>query len=115
MNVKPDHEELLRRLALNDEGVLGLLLGAPLADADARWLDAKTTALVRLAGLVALEAASASYQWCIATALAAGATDEEVVAVLAALAPTVGIARVSSAAPEVALAIGCDPDLPGGG
>jgi 4-carboxymuconolactone decarboxylase len=115
MNEKPDHEKLLRRLALNDEGILGSLLGAPLADPDARWLDAKTTALVRLAGLVALEGASASYQWLIATALAAGATDEEVVAVLAALAPIVGIARVSSAAPEVALAIGCDPDLPGGG
>lgn len=113
--MKPVHEELLRRLALNDEGVLGSLLGAPLADADARGLDAKTTALVRLAGLVALEASSASYQWCIAIALAAGATDEEVVAVLAALAPIVGIARVSSAAPEVALAIGCDLDLPGAG
>jgi alkylhydroperoxidase/carboxymuconolactone decarboxylase family protein YurZ len=43
--------------------------------------------------------------------LAAGASDAEVVAVLAALAPIIGSARVNSAAPEVALAIGCDLDL----
>jgi hypothetical protein len=44
--------------------------------------------------------------------MAAGASDGEVVAVLETLAPIVGSVRVSSAAPEVALAIGCDLDLP---
>lgn len=45
-------------------------------------------------------------------ALAAGATDDEVVDVLSVLAPVVGVPRVSSAAPEVALAIGCDLGMP---
>jgi alkylhydroperoxidase/carboxymuconolactone decarboxylase family protein YurZ len=99
-------------LALNEEGVLESVLGTALAGAEPRGLDAKTVALVRLAGLVALESAPASYQWIVASALAAGAGDGEVVAVLLALAPIVGIVRVSSAAPEVALAIGCDLGLP---
>jgi alkylhydroperoxidase/carboxymuconolactone decarboxylase family protein YurZ len=111
--VKREHEDLLRRLALNDEGVLEALLGTAFADAEPEGLDAKAHALVRLAGLVALEAAPASYQWGVAAALAAGATDEEIVGMLAALAPIVGTARMTSAAPEVALAIGCDLGLPG--
>lgn len=115
--MKPEHEELLRRLTLNDEGVLDSLLGTSIAGADPARLDARTAALVRLAGLIALESASATYQWCVATALAAGATDDDVVGVLEVLAPVVGVARVNSAAPEVALAIGCDlglsPEGPG--
>jgi 4-carboxymuconolactone decarboxylase len=111
--VNRDHEDLLRRLAVNDEGVLEGLLGAEFADAEPQGLDDKTVALVRLAGLIALESAPASYQWSVTIALAAGATDGEVVAVLVALAPIVGIARASSAAPELALAIGCDLGLAG--
>jgi 4-carboxymuconolactone decarboxylase len=110
--VKAEQEDLLRRLALNEEGVLASLLGSGLADDEPVLLDAKTTALVRLAGLVALESAPATYQWSVTRALAAGASDDEVVGVVVALAPIVGNVRVSSAAPEVALAIGCRPDLP---
>jgi len=109
--VKPEHEDLLRRLALNDEGALESLFGAGFADAQRSELDAKALALVRLAGLVVLESAPASYQWTVAAALAAGATDEEIVGVLAALVPIAGAVRVGSAAPEVALAMGCDLGL----
>ncbi len=109
--MKAEHEDLLRKLALNEEGVLASLLGTELIDSEPARLDAKTAALVRLAGLVAVGSAPASYQWCVTNALAAGASDAEVVAVLEALAPIVGSARVSSAAPEVALAIGSDLDL----
>jgi alkylhydroperoxidase/carboxymuconolactone decarboxylase family protein YurZ len=109
--VKVEHQDLLRKLALNEEGILASLLGTEFVDGEPAGLDAKTAALVRLAGLVAVESAPASYQWAVTSALAAGASDAEVVAVLAALAPIVGGARVNSAAPEVALAIGCDLDL----
>lgn len=109
--MKPEHEDLLRRLALNDEGVLESLFGVGFADAQRSELDAKAVALVRLAGLVALDSAPATYQWTVATALAAGATDAEIVAVLAALVPIAGAVRVGSAAPEVALAMGCDLGL----
>jgi len=113
--VKAEHEDLLRRLALNEEGVLASLLGSGFADDEPVALDAKTIALVRLAGLIALESAPATYQWSVTRALAAGASDAEVVGVLVALEPIVGNVRVSSAAPEVALAIGCNLDLPGDG
>ena len=43
-------------------------------------------------------------------ALAAGATVDEIVGVLIAVAPNVGLARIVSAASEVALAIGYDID-----
>jgi 4-carboxymuconolactone decarboxylase len=111
--VNPDHEDLLRRLALNDEGALESLLGMRLDDPGRTGLDARMMALVRLAGLVALDAAPASYQWGVTAALAVGATDGEVVGVLAALGPVVGTTRVNAAAAEVALAIGYDLGLPG--
>ena len=112
--MKAEHEDLLRRLAVNEEDVLASLLGAAFTDAERAGLDAKTAALVRLAGLVAVDSAPATYQWGVTSALAAGASDGEVVAVLLALAPIVGAVRVNAAAPEVALAIGCDLDLMGG-
>lgn len=108
--MKREHEDLLRRLALNDEGVLGSRFGTGFADAERSELDAKALALVRLAALVALDSAPASYQWTVTTALAAGATDEEIVGVLAALVPIAGLARVVSAAPGLALALGYDID-----
>ena len=106
--MRREHEDLLRKLALNDDGLLEALFGTALADTEPSALDAKTLALVRLAGLVALDSAAASYQWGVTTALAAGATDGEVVGVLTALLPIVGTVRVNAAAPEVALALGCD-------
>lgn len=108
-----EQADLLRRLALNDEGAVESVLGTTIGHTECSALDAKTQALVRLAGLIALESAPASYQWSVATALAAGATDDEIVGVLVALAPIVGVARMNSAAPELALAIGDDLDLPG--
>ena len=71
-------------------------------------LDKKTHALVRLGAALAIDAAPSSYQSTIDLALAAGASIDEIVGTLIAVAPTVGIARVVSAAPELALALGYD-------
>lgn len=98
-------EEFLRRLALNEEGVLAKVLGIPLDQRDER-LDDKTRTLARLAALIALDSASASYQWGVAAAHAAGATDDEIRAVVAAVGPIVGSARTAEAVMEVAVAIG---------
>jgi 4-carboxymuconolactone decarboxylase len=106
--VRRQDEDLLRRLALHDEAMLESLFGPDVAEVERSDLDAKTLALVRLAGLVAVESAPASYQWIVATALAAGASEAEIVGVVAALVPIVGAVRTSSAAPEIALAVGCD-------
>jgi alkylhydroperoxidase/carboxymuconolactone decarboxylase family protein YurZ len=107
--VDRQREDMLRRLALNDEraveSVLRLRVRGPVTDSA---LDAKTHALVRLAGVIATDAAPASFEWAVTAAISTGATEDEVVDVLVAIAPVIGLGRVNSAAPDVALALGFD-------
>jgi 4-carboxymuconolactone decarboxylase len=102
------HEDTLRCLSINDENFIEKIVAMQLENIEASGLDPKTHALARLGALVALDAAPASYQWTVGMAFAAGATIDEITGVLIAVAPTVGIAKVVSAAPELALAIGYD-------
>ncbi len=52
--------------------------------------------------------------WQVTAALDAGATPEEILGVLTAVAPQTGMPRVVAAAPEIMLALGLDvPDEPG--
>src|SRR4051795_3849039 len=71
-----DAEELLRRLALNDENVVRSAVGAaPLPLSGGPELDAKTNALVRLAALLSIGAATSSCRAAVECARAAAATD----------------------------------------
>jgi hypothetical protein len=63
---------------------------------------------VRVAAIIAVDAAPSSFQQAVTHALAAGATIDEIVATLEAVTPVVGAARVVSSAPKVALALGYD-------
>jgi 4-carboxymuconolactone decarboxylase len=103
-------ERRLLSLALNDESVLAPLLDAQFEADEDSGLNAKTCALVRLAAVVVLGAPSATYQWATQVALAAGATDDEIVGTLIAVAPVPGLTRAVSAAPELAMALGYDVD-----
>ncbi len=103
-----DVERLLRRLALNDEESVGMVLASGLeSDADAT-LRPKVDLLVRLGALLALGAATSSLRATVERAIAAGATEAEIVGVLIAVGPAVGLARVVSTAPKLARAIGYD-------
>jgi alkylhydroperoxidase/carboxymuconolactone decarboxylase family protein YurZ len=104
------YKETLRRLALNDERFVESVLGMELDTADASSLDPKTHALVRLAASVAGDAATCSYQSNVDLAMAAGASVDEIVGILIAVAPAVGLTRVVAAAPALALALGYDVD-----
>lgn len=73
-------------------------------------LDDRTAALAALAALVALRASAEAYRDCVDRALAAGASVDNVIDTLKVVAPAVGLGRVVSAAPEVALALGYDID-----
>jgi alkylhydroperoxidase/carboxymuconolactone decarboxylase family protein YurZ len=73
-------------------------------------LDEKTTALVRLGALVAMDAPEAAYGRVVRAALGAGITLDELVEVLTAVAPSVGVARIVAAAPKLASAAGYDID-----
>ena len=104
------YKETLRSLALNDERFVDKVLGMGHDTIDASHLDPKTHALLRLAASLAIDAAPSSYQSSVGVALAAGASIDEIVGSLIAVAPTIGLARVVSAAPELALALGYDVD-----
>jgi alkylhydroperoxidase/carboxymuconolactone decarboxylase family protein YurZ len=77
---------------------------------DEHGLDERAAALAWLAVLVALRASPASYRACVQRALAAGASVDDVIDTLKAVAPSVGLARVVAAAPGLALALGYDID-----
>lgn len=70
----------------------------------------KVDMLVRLGALLALGAATNSLRAAVDAAVEAGASEAELVGVLVAVAPAVGLARVVSTAPRLALAIGYDID-----
>lgn len=103
-----ESEDRLRSLAIHDERFVHSVLGIEVDTAEVSRLDPKTHALVRLGALLAADAAPSSYQENVEVALAAGATVDEIVGTVIAVAPTVGLARVVSAAPELALALGYD-------
>lgn len=96
--------ELLRRLTLSDEHVLHQLICEQ--SVGRRMLDEKSSALVRLAGLVAMDGNVSSFQWAVDSALAAGADEAEIVDILLAVAPVVGLSRVSAAARALSTALG---------
>lgn len=99
-------ERLLRRLALNDEPSVEMVLASGAPGAAEAMLVPKVDLLVRLGALLALGAATTSLRTTVERAKRAGATDAELVGVLVAVAPAVGLARVVSTAPKLATAIG---------
>jgi 4-carboxymuconolactone decarboxylase len=111
VEVNDDTREVLGALALGDPDLLAEGL-----EARANWkgrsgLDGRSYALVKLAALIALDAPPASYLWQVSNALAEGATPEDLVGVLIAIAPQVGGPKLVAAAPELMLALGLNlPD-----
>jgi len=101
-----DYKERLRRLALHDDTLLELLADENTTSSSV--LGSKTAALVRVAATIAVDAAPSSFQHAVAHALVAGARNDEIVAALEAVTPVTGAARVVSAAPKLALALGYD-------
>ena len=101
-------EDLLRRVAFNDERVLGMVLTRRVGEDGETDLSAKTELLVRLAALLAVGAATPSLREAVDQAVAAGATSSELVGVLVAVGPAIGLASLVACAPKLAVAIGYD-------
>jgi 4-carboxymuconolactone decarboxylase len=91
-------DNALGRIAAGDAPVLETLLAMNLDAAERSGLDAETYMLVRLAALVAMDAAPVSYLITLGAGAEAGLTVEKAQAVLVAIAPVVGSARVTAAA-----------------
>ena len=103
-----DHEDTLRKLAIRDDAFVDSILARERENVSTSCLDAKTHALVRVAALVTIDAAPPSYMNTIESGLASGATIDEIVGILVAVMPAIGVARVVSAAPKLGLALGYD-------
>jgi alkylhydroperoxidase/carboxymuconolactone decarboxylase family protein YurZ len=104
--VGADTHETLSGIATGDVSVLDQMFGLREALQASTPLDKRTFALVKIAALIALDAPPASYAWQVTAALADGASPEEILGVLKAVAPQVGGPRVVAAAPEIMVALG---------
>ena len=102
------YQEILRRLAIVDEGFVGDHAGLALGLPGARSLDPKTAALVRVGVLAATGAPDVCLEWSSSQALAVGATEDEITGVLLAIAPVIGLGRMVGATAGVAGAFGYD-------
>jgi alkylhydroperoxidase/carboxymuconolactone decarboxylase family protein YurZ len=103
-----EYKVTLRRLAVRDDRYVDALLQADRSSATLSGLDEKSHALIRIAALVVLNATPPAYMSSIEAALRAGASYDEIVGVLIALIPVIGVARVVSAAPNLGLSVGYD-------
>jgi len=91
-------ERSLRALAAGDAAVLETLAQMQLATLERSNLDEQTYVLVRLAALVATDAAPVSYLAHLGVAGDLGISMDKVLGTFVAIAPVVGSARVLSAA-----------------
>ena len=103
-----DYKLTLRRLALRDDLFIEGVLADERASPVLSGLDRRSHALVRIATLIAVDAAPPSYMSAVSAGLDAGLSLEEIVGTLIAVMPIVGVARVVSAAPKLGLALGYD-------
>ena len=104
------YHEILRRLAIVDEECAGDQAGLGLGTPVVWALDAKTAALVRVAALAAIGSPEVCLEWSATRALATGATEDEITGVLLAIAPVIGLGRITGAVPGVAAALEYDID-----
>jgi 4-carboxymuconolactone decarboxylase len=103
--VTKDAADTLRRVSVGDASLLERLLSMQLENLEASGLDPKSYSLVKIATLIAVDAPPASYVAQLAFAREAGVTTDEIIGVLVAAAPQVGIPRVVAVAPEIMLAL----------
>jgi alkylhydroperoxidase/carboxymuconolactone decarboxylase family protein YurZ len=101
-----DPQQQLSNVARGSAPVLEQIAAMHLDTLDNSGLDEQTYHLVRLASLVAADAAPVSYLVNLGSAADAGVTLEQAQGVLVAIAPVVGSARIASAAGKLLRAFG---------
>lgn len=106
MSTETQPQQTLSSVAQGDAPVLERLVAMNLDSLEHSGLDETTYHLVRLAALVAMDAAPVSYLLNLGMAAEAGMTLEQAQGVLIAISPVVGSARVASAAGKVLRAYG---------
>jgi alkylhydroperoxidase/carboxymuconolactone decarboxylase family protein YurZ len=110
VEVKTETADTLRGLAVGESSVLEGLLAMQVENLEDSGLEPRAYAMVKIATLIAVGAPPASFMAQVAFALRVGVTAEEILGVLVAVAPQVGIPRVVAAAPELTGALGLTLD-----
>jgi 4-carboxymuconolactone decarboxylase len=106
MSIPMTTQETLEALAQGDRPVLETLTQMTLDTYERSGLDPQTYALVRIAALIALDAAPVSYLLNVGIAKEIGVELEDVRGLMVAIAPVVGTARVVSASSKLLRALG---------
>ena len=106
--VTKETSDQLEALAAAEEDIVKNLLAMQLNNLEESGFDPRTYSLIKIAVLIALDAPPASYLAQVAFALEAGVSPDEIVRVLVAVAPQVGLPKVASAAPEIMVALGLE-------
>jgi alkylhydroperoxidase/carboxymuconolactone decarboxylase family protein YurZ len=107
-DVTKETADQLEGLATQKEDLVGKLLEMQLHNLEASGLAPRTYSLVKIAALIALDAPPASYVSQVEFAREAGVEPDEMLKVLVAVAPQVGLPRAVAAAQELMLALGLD-------
>jgi 4-carboxymuconolactone decarboxylase len=102
------HEVTLCKIAIAADDYVEEMMANNRVNLAASCLTAKAHAFVRIGALVAVGADTPAYMWTLESARRAGASDDEIVGCLLAAMPTLGVAKIVSAAPNLALALGFD-------
>jgi 4-carboxymuconolactone decarboxylase len=105
-NVDNETRNALSALARGDPELLRNALGLRTEWQEESGLDPRSYALVKVAVLIALDAPPISYLWQVGNAIDAGVTGQELMGVLRAIMPQVGLPKVVAAAPELMIALG---------
>lgn len=101
-------ETTLLRLTIGEPHLLAAMVNSGDDETGPIRLDERSEALVQIGALVALDAPATAYGNAVQSALEAGATLDDLVAVLYAVAVSVGSAKIVSAAPKIAITAGYD-------
>lgn len=105
-HVNTETADTLRGLAMAESSVLEGLHRVQLENLEDSGLDPRVYGMVTVAALIALDAPPPSFAAQATLALEAGATPEELLGVLIAVSPQVGMPKVIAAAPKLMLALG---------
>jgi alkylhydroperoxidase/carboxymuconolactone decarboxylase family protein YurZ len=105
MSIDTELEELMRELAVDGHRIIAAVAEEHSDALRHAGIDAPTALLVRIAALVTLDAAPASYCIHLSLADAAGLSADAIEATLMELVPLIGTARVISAAGKIKEAV----------
>jgi alkylhydroperoxidase/carboxymuconolactone decarboxylase family protein YurZ len=106
MTIETSPQQNIGAIARGEGPVLETLAQMTIDTFERSGLEPRTYALVRIAALVAMDAAPASYLLNVGTAADLGVTPEGIQGTLVAVAPVVGTARIVSAASKMVRALG---------